>query len=176
MKLLLPALYPLTLCALSRDYHLPPTPLVTVSMYARVTLAVHVLSRVYHLPPTPLVGVSVYARVTLTLCAHCPGITTYYLSPTPLVRVSVHARVTLAVCVLSRDYHLPPIPHPPCQGIRMYLYVCMHNFCKSLALVYISVAIYALCHMSSNQETLNTMQLTQDSHYSMSCLRWDLNP
>ena len=31
--------------------------LVTVSMYASVTLAVHVLSRDYHLPPTPLVRV-----------------------------------------------------------------------------------------------------------------------
>ena len=103
------SLYPLTLCILSRDYHLPPIPLVRVPVYARVTLAVHVLSRDYHLPPTPLVRVSVCARVTLTLCAlsrdyHLP---TYPLSPppTPLVRVSVYARVTLAVDVLFYASH-----------------------------------------------------------------------
>ena len=107
VKLLLPALYPLTLCVLSRDYHLSPTPLVRVSMYGRVTLAVRVLSRDYHLSPTPLVRVSMYARVTLAVRVLSRD---YHLPPTPLVRVSMYARVTRAVHVLSRDYHLSPTP------------------------------------------------------------------
>ena len=57
----------LSVHVLSRDYYLPPTLLVRVSVYARVTLSVHVLSRDYYLPPTLLVRVSVYARVTLAV-------------------------------------------------------------------------------------------------------------
>ena len=89
--------YPCIVHVLSRDYHLPPTPLVRVSVYARVTLSVHVLSRDYYLPPTLLVRVSVYARVTLAVHVLSRD---YYLPPTLLVRVSVYARVTLAVHVL----------------------------------------------------------------------------
>ena len=88
-----------------------PYPLVRVSVYARVTLAVRVLSRDYYLPPCQSIRVcQSNSGSTCTLQGLPP-------TPYPLVRVSVYARVTLAVHVLSRDYYLPPTPL-----VRVFVY------------------------------------------------------